>query len=122
MSTESGPLFGGEADLLAAEMCEDIQTSGADEGEQMVRAELPRVLQNPTGRYQSGVTTEASGAGVDVTDGGIVYGLWLEGTGSRNRSTRFKGYATFRRVAQALDARMPTIAEPIADRYVGRMG
>lgn len=118
-----GPIFNGQADVLAAAMARDIEQEVADVGEAMVWAELPHVLQNPTGRYQSVIRSEPAGAGTDVTDGGIVYGPWLEGIGSRNYpDTRFRGYATFRRVTQALDGRVELIAEPIVDRYVGRMG
>lgn len=121
--TVSGPLFDGGADGIIDRMCRDIEQAVADEGEQMVRAELPRVLQNPTGRYQSGITTEPAGAGIDVTDGGIIYGPWLEGVGSRNApTTRFAGYSTFRRTAQALDARAERIAEPIVARTVRSLG
>lgn len=122
MLDHHGPLFDGRASLIVREMTEDIERELADAGEQMVRAELPRVLRNPTGRYQSGIQSEPQGAGIDVTDGGIVYGPWLEGIGSRNRTTQFKGYATFRRVAQALAVRAGLLAEPIADRHVRRLG
>jgi hypothetical protein len=56
-----------------------------------------------------------------VTDSGVIYGPWLEGTGSRNRTTRFKGYATFRKAAQELDRRAFRIAAAMLDRYVRRM-
>src|ERR1044071_7128730 len=122
-SSMTGPLFDGTAERLAGAMCEDIEQVTVDTGEAMVRAELPRVLQNSTGRYQSAITTEPTGAGTDVTDGGIVYGPWLEGTGSRNAPrTRFRGYATFRRVTQALGVRTPAITEPIVERYTKEMG
>jgi hypothetical protein len=41
-----------------------------------------------------------------LTDGGVIYGPWLEGTSSRNMTTRFKGYASFRKVAKWLDFRI----------------
>lgn len=119
----SGPIFSGMAVVLVDDMCNEIEISLGSEGEAMVRAELPNVLQNPTGRYQSVIQSEPEGAGVDVTDGGIVYGAWLEGVGSRNYpNTRFRGYATFRRVTQALNLRAAQIAETVVDRYVGRLG
>jgi hypothetical protein len=43
-----------------------------------------QVLQHPTGYYQSKITVERAGTGYRVTDQGVVYGPWLEGTGSRN--------------------------------------
>lgn len=37
-----------------------------------------------------------------ITDGGVIYGPWLEGTSSRNETTRFKGYASFRKTVEWL--------------------
>lgn len=42
----------------------------------------------------------------------VIYGPWLEGTSSRNQTTRFKGYAMFRRTKQQLDKEK--------DRIMGR--
>lgn len=117
-----GPLFDGEADRLAVAMASDIEEEIGRTGVDMVRARLGEVLRHPTGRYESAITAGPDGGDVSITDGGIVYGPWLEGVGSRNRTTRFKGYATFRRVAQALDTRAEGIAERVAESYVRRMG
>jgi hypothetical protein len=46
-----------------------------------------------------------------LTDGGVVYGPWLEGVSSRNNSSRFKGYHTFRMVLQEMDKKSEEIAE-----------
>jgi hypothetical protein len=47
-----------------------------------------------------------------IDDGGVVYGPWLEGTSTRNATTRFKGYASFRRTAQWLnDTRKATVIQ-----------
>jgi hypothetical protein len=48
-----------------------------------------------------------------VTDGGVIYGPWLEGTGSRNKTTRFKGYWSFRTAAQSLRTSIPVIVDPV---------
>lgn len=60
-----------------------------------------------TGYYRSNVTanfTEGSLEGL-ITDNGVIYGPWLEGVSSRNDTTRFKGYAAFRRTKEAIDAK-----------------
>jgi len=50
-----------------------------------------------------------------ITDGGAVYGPWLEGASSRNQSTRFKGYGTFRKTAQYIQKNLrKLIAVPVA--------
>ena len=38
-----------------------------------------------------------------IHDSNVIYGPWLEGTSSRNQTTRFKGYSMFRRTTQQLN-------------------
>lgn len=86
-----------------------------------VRAELGRVLQHPTGYYESRVVADLSTHPPQVHDSGVVYGPWLEGIGSRNATTRFKGYRTFRRVAQRMNGQVVSVAGPIISRAVSRL-
>lgn len=90
----------------------DIANSAADH----IRREALIVPRNPTGRYRRSIKVVRRGRGHEVTDSGIVYGRWLEGTSQRNAETRFKGYAFFRRATQ----RFARAAGGIADRVVGR--
>jgi len=46
------------------------------------------------------------GAHWKISDNGVIYGPWLEGVGSRNATTRFKGYANYRRNVQQIQAFM----------------
>lgn len=118
----SGPLFDGRAMLALDNACDQAQENIARRGADIVRVELHRVLRNPTGYYESNVQAERHGASDQVTDRGVVYGPWLEGTGSRNRTTRFKGYSTFRRVTPVLQRIAgPIVVEYIA-RHLGEMG
>lgn len=52
--------------------------------------------------YTLPVVVDSSAETVVTTDL-ATYGPWLEGTGSRNETTRFKGYHGFRRAGQELD-------------------
>lgn len=122
MADYRGPLFDGQADRLASAMCAQIEDAVGRAGVGMVRGLLGQVLQHPTGRYENAITSQPDGGDVEITDSGIVYGPWLEGVGSRNRTTRFKGYATFRRAAEVLESRAAELAEPVVHEYVGRMG
>jgi hypothetical protein len=55
----------------------------------------------------------------DVTDGGVIYGPWLEGTGSRNSpKTRFPGYFTFRQVETETEGRAEEIMDRVLDERV----
>lgn len=122
MSEVKGPFFNGTADTLVTQMCGAIEKEIAEVGVGVVGGILHQVLRNPTGRYESAITSQPEGGDMKVTDTGVVYGSWLEGTGRRNRETRFKGYAAFRRAAQVLQDRAEAIAQPIVDDYVRRMG
>jgi hypothetical protein len=112
-----GPLFDGEIPPIIKQFQDEVERETAELGTDRVRSTLTRVLKNPTGYYRSKVTHTDD----RVHDSGVVYGPWLEGTSSRNRTTRFKGYATFRRVTQALQKEMPEIAQRVLQRHIGRM-
>lgn len=116
-----GPFFDGRDIAVLHAMSADIAATVGEEGNTLVHQELAHVLRNPTPRFQLGVHDEPNGNEAKVTDGGIIYGHWLEGTGSRNKTTRFKGYFTFRRMCVLLDARAETIANHVASPYIGRM-
>lgn len=72
----------------------------------------------PTGYASRSVRTRAMSDHHVVTDSGIVYGPWLEGVGSRNQTTRFKGYAIFRRTTASMQREAVSWAQPIIDRMV----
>jgi hypothetical protein len=58
-----------------------------------------------------------------VHDDGVIYGPWLEGTGSRNAPvTRFPGYGSFRRASQQLDREIGGIADRILTRRANEIG
>ena len=59
-----------------------------------------------TGNYRRNISGRVTRDRGIVTDGGrVVYGPWLEGEGSRNKTTRFKGYRSFRNTATWLNER-----------------
>lgn len=117
-----GPIFDGRAATAAARFATAAEEEIAETAADLVRSELGRVLRHPTGYYESQIQTEHAASGWRVTDGGVIYGPWLEGTGSRNAPvTRFKGYSTFRRVGQRVDRRAKYIAERVLPRYLRRM-
>jgi hypothetical protein len=74
-----------------------------------------------TGHYRRNISTEFGNLGALITDGGVVYGPWLEGIGSRNQTTRFKGYASFRRVGDWLNGKSRDVLKAYARRFVKRM-
>lgn len=116
-----GPLFDRRAPQAARDFSRHAEKAVAEEGARMVHERLRRVLKHPTGYYQSQVRVRAVGSRHVVSDGGVVYGPWLEGTGSRNfPETRFRGYHTFRRTQALLDRKAGNIAERLLSRQYWR--
>lgn len=107
-----GPLFDGTAPHILDVGIKAIEEGVAVEGQRRVRQRLGTVLKHPTGHYSSRVVVDLSFKGYEVTDSGVVYGPWLEGVGSRNSRSRFKGYSTFRKVGQQLEAQAVEVAQP----------
>lgn len=111
-----GSLFNGSLARAIDDFTDDFEREFSQHAHDLIQARLRRVLKNPTGYYQSQVVTSRRLGDWAVTDSGVIYGPWLEGTGSRNRTTRFKGYFTFRIVTQRLQRE----AEPFAERILRR--
>lgn len=106
----------------AARMVIHINEALAQEGVDRVKARLGHVLQHPTGYYRSRITVQKRSTYRGITDGGVIYGGWLEGVSSRNRTTRFKGYHTFRMVMQELNKDKTKLAQPLVNKFIGEIG
>ena len=78
---------------------------------------LDRSIRHPTPYYETQINVKsASGYTQIVNDRGVIYGHWLEGDGSRNRTTRFKGYFSFRRATQKVQRMIPKLTRlPVRD-------
>lgn len=119
---QQGNLFSGRgAERVMREYTNAAERAVADEAERQIQLQLSNVLRNPTGYYQSQIGVRASGGDWTVTDNDVIYGPWLEGTGSRNQTTRFKGYATFRRVHQLMQRQAGRIAERVLQRFLRQL-
>lgn len=118
--TASGPIFDGRADIALGHACRESERRIAIIGASMVRTQLNRVLRRQTPYYRMQVEAQAEAPGWKIWDQDVVYGPWLEGTGSRNKSTRFKGYFTFRLIAAQLQARAKAICESVLVSYSNR--
>ena len=121
--THHGPIFDGRAGAAARDFCDDWEREYAERTEDAVHNRLHQVLRHPTGNYERHIQTRKEGDGYTVDDSRIIYGPWLEGTGSRNApKTRFKGYATFRLVTQRMQREANSYAESMLHQgYLGRM-
>lgn len=118
---KTGPLFRGIAYRLAQEMTDKCRDELAAFAKERVDANLVGSLRNPTGYYQSNIQNIMRGPDRVINDNNVVYGPWLEGVGSRNKTTRFKGYASFRRAKQAVVSEIAKKVQPIVNLYAGRL-
>jgi hypothetical protein len=118
----SGPLFDGRADSAVKRLCEDAEEAVAQQGFADVHKILNQRIRHATPYYETQIAVEAGDGGHIVHDRGVIYGPWLNGTGSRNETTRFKGYGAFRLTKQQLHEKVPQLVEPIVKRHLPEMG
>ncbi|HSE44763.1 MAG TPA: hypothetical protein VLA89_05490 [Gemmatimonadales bacterium] len=117
----SGALFDARGNMIMGEFADDLEELGAEWALRHIKRTYHTHFKHPTGYYESNVETHNTTSGTEVWDGGYagpVYGPWLEGVGSRNLTTRFKGYHAFRKAASALDRRIDEMGERLLYRNV----
>jgi len=118
----TGPILDGQGPKIVDAISVEVADGVGQQVYDAVRKRLHIVLVNPSGYYESRVRVDNTAGPTElVTDGGVVYGPWLEGTGSRNGRSRFKGYATFRKVSQEIASAALTEAERIVEQNLGRL-
>lgn len=123
--TVSGPIFDGRAHAALDALSDAVAYEVAAEGRDIVRLNSDTSFKTQTPYYVTQLRIDDAGMFArDVHDGGVIYGPWLEGVGSRNfPKTRFRGYSMFRRAAQYLNAgAAQVIADRVAEPFVRRMG
>ena len=122
--TYRGALFTGvaEAELAVAEAA--VQREIAEYAEYQWQMNMTESFQNPSDppKYQSHVNILQREADLVVNDGwpgsGLQYGPWLEGVGSRNATSSFKGYRSMGRAAASVNRQVDAIAKPIIDKFI----
>ena len=129
----SGPLFKKGAKITRDAMedaVQELMELGQDRLNQGLRprpagvylsAQQARLGRKSVGNYAKNVQGEREGLNARIDDGGVIYGPWLEGTSSRNQSTRFKGYGAFRLTGQWLEKKSDDVLEKHARKAVQRM-
>lgn len=122
-TTTHGPMFNGAAARAIDDFRDEWEDEVAEEALGIVKDVMHASFKHPTGYYESHVRIRNSSSGPYVGDGGVIpYGLWLEGVGSRNATTRFKGYHMFRKAAAVAERRAHGIGEVLLHRsYLRRM-
>lgn len=107
----SGPLLDFRARRAFSDFREELEEESAEWALAHIRRTFHTSFRNPTGYYESNVRIRNDNEVWDGGQGGPVYGPWLEGVGSRNNTTRFKGYHAFRKAASALDRRIEEMGD-----------
>jgi hypothetical protein len=118
----SGPLFDGRAAAAVAAFAEDAAREVQAQAYSEVMTNLNQSIREPTPYYETQIAMSRDAGDYRVHDRGVIYGPWLEGTSSRNRTTRFRGYASFRRAAQSIQAKVPQLVQAALARAIQRMG
>jgi len=118
-----GPMFNGRTRRATGDFSDEWEEECAEYALDQVRKIHTASFREPTGYYASHVRIRRDSRGPYVGDGGIIpYGPWLEGVGSRNAASRFKGYHAFRKAAAMLDRKAHSIGERLLDRrFLRRM-
>lgn len=118
----SGPLL--ERDprpLVEAELDKEIREA-TEEGARLVQEQLRPGHGVRTGEYRGSIHGQISSSRHgEIFDGNAAIGAWLEGVGSRNDRTRFKGYHHFRLAGQEIQKRAARRAEAVAKRITARI-
>lgn len=115
--TVSGPVDRGQWRAKARRAIARGLEESENELLRMARDDVTRTLnsvlrrQTPYYRLQIGIRSNR------VDDNGVIYGPWLEGVGSRNRTTRFKGYFTFRKVTSRIRQKKDYVTERTLRKY-----
>jgi hypothetical protein len=112
-----GPLFSGAAKGIIDGAIKASIRELVAESETMVKVQLYPGHGLVTGHYRRSIHGEIIDSRHGrVNDSKVIYGPWLEGTGSRNTG-RFKGYSMFRKTVQTMRRRAPGFVQ----KHVARM-
>lgn len=116
-----GAILNGTAEQEVDAFLSDAQLLVAHQASAEVHNILDLSIRNPTPYYETQIVVQRMQPDVVVHDRGIVYGPWLEGVSERNKTTRFKGYAAFRRARDRIAQQVPTLLADQVDDLMGRL-
>lgn len=121
--TISGPLFRPDAGQALTDMRDDLAERLIVEGKRRVLTVADASFRHPTGAYRKRVTSYGPVGGQGrIHDQQSIYGPWLNGTGSRNKSTRFKGYGHFKKTEQTLRRAAVPLGNQVVAEHLHKLG
>lgn len=118
-----GPFFQGDHTRILHKHLDEAKAEVAQMGVDRIQERITARAIAPTGNYAGHIVHDVVKPFNDqlIHDGNVRYGEWLEGTSSRNQTTRFKGYRVFRQVRSWLRKQATPIAQGKIDQFVARM-
>ncbi len=120
-----GPVFDGTGHRALREAQRAMSSKVARAAQRHVqsigRSHFRYEASTPTNYFVQNVEVDRVSDGHLVHANQVIYGPWLEGTSSRNQSTRFKGYHLFRKAAQDTQTRLGDILAPEELRLVAQL-
>jgi hypothetical protein len=119
---KEGPLFDGRAQAAVTRFTRDSTKVLTQVGTDMVKLKYGARIRVNTGTFLGRITGEVSGTIGRIYTKYILYGYWLEGVGSQNATTRFKGYWAYAETFLELDSRSLEILKPLIDKMIREMG
>lgn len=117
----SGPLFDGRTQQELQKVTREMEKQVAASFTQQWMGNMNSSFRTQTPYYMTQVTNQEMPGQHVIHDRGIIYGPWLEGVGSRNKSTRFKGYWSLKRAYETTMGRVQSLCEDIMRRHLGSM-
>ncbi len=113
----------GRADAEVDDWLETTMDAAATKGMAELQKWMDVYFRNPTPYYETQVRWDRAGAARVIHDNRVIYGPWLDGSGSRNATTRFKGYPHWRRTRQYLEVEaIPNLIDDRAPALLARLG
>lgn len=116
-----GPIFDGRAPAMVEAFLDDAAALVGAAALAEVKANLTGSIRNssPGGFISQLYERREALHDRKVGDQVLIYGPWLEGTGTRNAPvTRFAGYRSFERARTVIEAQVPVLVLPARERLV----
>ena len=135
--TRKGPIFSPKAprelQIVGNKVVQNLVELGEEHISQLARPRPSGVFlsvsqaqkgQASKGHYSRSVQGEARGMRGEISLGqpAVIYGAWLEGTSTRNKTTRFKGYGIFRKTTTWLQGQVKGVLKQHMSRAMRNLG
>jgi len=120
-----GPFFTGDYQRELHSFLDEAKAEVAQLGVNRIQQRIGARAKDPSGGYAGSVITDVvqpfNDQQIHLRYPAVTYGPWIEGTSTRNASTRFKGYRIFRQARSWLRKQATPIFQEKIDQFVARM-